>query len=340
MALDGIREQTLVPWLEAHVGLVPPVTFTLVAGGRSNLTYLVDDDAGRRVVLRRPPLKQVLATAHDMGREHRILTALGDTDVPVPATLAHCTDDDVNGAPFYVMSYVAGHIVRDQATAESVLTEDSRRRASVSMIDVLGRIHSVDPDAVGLGELGRKDGYIARQLKRWRGQLDQATSDVPPELFDVHAALAASIPEQGPAGIVHGDYRLDNCLLDDEGTVQGVLDWELCTLGDPLADLGLLLVYWRQPGDDDLVEDVIGHPTVAPGFLRRDELVERYGERTGRDLGAVAYYEAFGEWKLACILQGVLDRYRGGAMADDGTDAEAFAGRVQRMAERASRRLA
>jgi aminoglycoside phosphotransferase (APT) family kinase protein len=340
MAPDGIDERSLVPWLEAEVGLRAPLTFTFVAGGRSNLTFLVDDDAGRRVVLRRPPLGMVLASAHDMGREHRILSALGGTDVPVPRTLAICHDDAVNGAPFYVMSYVPGHVVRDQATAEAVLTPDARRRAGDSMIDVLAAIHAVDVDAVGLGELGRKEGYIARQLKRWHGQLEHATSEVPAELHEVHDALAGMIPEQGPAAIVHGDYRLDNCLLDDEGTVQAVLDWELCTLGDPMADLGLLLVYWREPGDPDLIEDVIGYPTVTDGFLRRADLVERYAERTGRDVSNVGFYEAFGEWKLACILQGVLDRYRGGAMGDDGADVESFAIRVRNMADRAAGRLA
>ena len=339
MAPDGIDERTLVPWLVAEIGLRAPLTFTFVAGGRSNLTFLVDDDTGRRVVLRRPPLGMVLASAHDMGREHRIISALGDTGVPVPKAFAHCDDEAVNGAPFYVMSYVPGHAVRDQATAEAVLTLDARRRASHSMVDVLVDIHAVDVEAVGLGDLGRKDGYIARQLKRWNGQLEHATSEVPPQLREVHAALAASIPEQGPAAIVHGDYRVDNCLLDEAGTVQAVLDWELCTLGDPLADLGLLLVYWREPGDADLLEDVIGYPTLADGFLRRGELVERYAARSGRDVSSIGFYEAFGEWKLACILQGVLDRYRGGAMGDDGADVESFAIRVRNMAERAAVRL-
>ena len=396
MAPDGINEQSLVPWLEAEVGLRTPLSFTLVAGGRSNITYFVDDAAGRRVVLRRPPLGMVLASAHDMGREHRIISALGPTEVPVPETLALCHDDEVNGAPFYVMSYVPGHIVRNIAAAESALTVDARRQASLSMIDVLGAIHAVDVDAVGLGELGRKEGYVARQLKRWNGQLEQATSAVPPQLFEVHDALAASIPEQGPPAIVHGDYRLDNCLLADDGNVQAVLDWELCTLGDTMADVGLLMVYWNDPSDDPsllnasatavdgfprkaelleryakasgrdvsnvdyytafgfwklacIVEGVYARyqagvmgttdPAAFEGFLRRAELVERYGEVTGRDLAHVGFFEAFGEWKLACILQGVLDRYRGGAMADDGTDPEAFAGRVQRLAERAAARV-
>jgi aminoglycoside phosphotransferase (APT) family kinase protein len=338
-APEGIHEATLVPWLEANVaGLRAPLTWTLVAGGRSNITYRVTDAGGRAYVLRRPPLRQVLATAHDMGREHTIISALGPTDVPVPETYAYCDDPTVNEAPFYVMDFVEGHVVRTRALAEKVLTESARHQAGESLIDVLGAIHAVDPEAVGLGDLGRRDGYIARQLKRWHGQLEHATSAVPDGLHEVHARLAASIPEQGPAAIVHGDFRLDNCVLDDEGRVQAVLDWELCTLGDPLADLGLLLVYWSDP-DEDVVEDLLGYPTNTAGFLRRDDLVELYGQRTGRDLSHIGYYTAFGYWKLGCILQGVLDRYRDGAMADDGTDADSFVGRVEGLADRAAAAL-
>jgi aminoglycoside phosphotransferase (APT) family kinase protein len=335
-APEGIHEATLVPWLEANVpALRGPLEWTLVAGGRSNITYRMCDAEGRAYVLRRPPLRQVLATAHDMGREHRIISALVPTDVPVPETYAYCDDATVNEAPFYVMDFVDGHVVRTRAAAGALLTESARRRAGESLIDVLGAIHAVDPDAVGLGELGRRDGYIARQLKRWNGQLEHATSDVPKRLHEVHDRLAASIPEQGPAAIVHGDFRLDNCLLDDDGRVQAVLDWELCTLGDPLADLGLLLVYWGEP-DEDLHEDIVGYPTSVPGFLHRADLIDLYADRTGRDLSDIGFYTAFGFWKLGCILQGVLDRYRDGAMADDGTDVESFMGRVEGLADRAS----
>jgi aminoglycoside phosphotransferase (APT) family kinase protein len=338
--MEGIRSETLVPWLEANVeGLAPPLTFELVPGGRSNLTYVATDADGRRIVVRRPPLAQVLATAHDMGREHRIISALQGTDVPVPRTLAFTADEAVNGAPLYVMDFVDGHVVRNEELARTALTETARRRAGESLIEALGAIHSVDPDAVGLGDLGRRDGYIARQLKRWNGQLEFATSEVPPLLREVHDRLAARIPEQGPPAIVHGDFRLDNCLLDDDGHVNAVLDWELCTLGDPLADLGLLLVYWREPDDPAEFEDVIGYPTRAPGFLQRDDLVDLYAARTGRDLRDLGFYVAFGHWKLGCILQGVLDRYRDGAMADDGTDASAFGDRVARLADQAAAAL-
>lgn len=320
MAPAGITESTLTPWLEAHVADVRgPFEFDVVDGGKSNLTYIVRDADGRRLVLRRPPLKQVLATAHDMAREYKIISALATTGVPVPEALARCDDPEVNGAPFYVMEFVDGLVVRDQDSALELLTEPARRAASESLIDVLAAIHAVEPGAVGLGDLSRRDGYVARQLKRWHGQLEHATSDVPDLLHEVHARLSASIPEQGPAAIVHGDFRLDNCLLAADGRVQAVLDWELCTLGDPLADLGLLLVYWRQPGDVDLAETFVGYPTSIDGFLTRDELVARYAEQTGRDVSQMGFYVAFGFWKLACIMQGVADRFRDGAMGDDTT---------------------
>ena len=331
-ATEGIHEATLVPWLERHVvGLTPPLDFTFVSGGRSNLTYRVRDGGGTEYVLRRPPLKQVLATAHDMGREYRIISALAGTAVPVPAALAICDDVEVNGAPFYVMAYVDGHVVRNSHTAATVLDEHARRLASESLVEVLAAIHAVDVDAVGLGELGRREGYIERQLKRWRGQLDHATSTVPDELFAVHDKLRTMIPEQTATGIVHGDYRLDNCIVGDDGRVRAVLDWELCTLGDTLADIGQMLVYWTDPDDEHVNEALVGAPTIQPGFLHRDEVATRYAERTGRDLRDLDFYVAFASWRIGCILQGVTDRYRDGAMADEGIDVDVFAERVRGM---------
>ena len=329
-AKDGIDEPKVTPWLEANVeGLRLPLTYTLIAGGHSNLTYRVDDADGRPVVLRRPPLHHVLATAHDMGREHRIISALGPTPVPVPPALAYCDDPEVNGAPFYVMGYVEGHVLRDTAEAEK-LDEDQRRTAGESLVDVMAEIHAVDVDAVGLGELGRKEGYIDRQLRRWYKQfLDSKTREVP-ALEKVYERLRADIPEQGPATIVHGDYRLDNCLVGDDGNIAAVLDWEICTLGDPLADLGLLMVYWTDPEDESAA--LLTAPTQLPGFQRRADLLARYAERSGRDVSAIDYYTAFGYWKLACIVEGVYARYRGGAMGSDASGFEAFATQVERLA--------
>jgi aminoglycoside phosphotransferase (APT) family kinase protein len=333
-AVDDIDRARVTEWFESHVAeITPPLDFDLIAGGHSNLTFTVTDAAGRRWVLRRPPLGHVLATAHDMGREHRIISALGPTSVPVPPVVGLCTDDEVNGAPFYVMGFVDGHVVRDATTARAVLDEDARRRAGDSIADVLAAIHAVDPDEVGLGDLGRKEGYIARQLKRWYTQFEQSKTREIPLVDEVHHFLSERIPEQGPPAIVHGDYRLDNCMLDPNGAVRAVLDWELCTLGDPLADVGLLLVYWNEPGDDRSA--LLGAPTTAEGFPSRQQLVDRYATTSGRDVGDVDFYVAFGYWKLACILEGVYARYVGGAMGHQATQFEGFAAQVVALAGQA-----
>jgi aminoglycoside phosphotransferase (APT) family kinase protein len=333
MAPNGIQEETLVPWLEANVpGLQAPLDFVLVAGGRSNLTFKVTDANGVDYVLRRPPLGHVLATAHDMSREHRIISALGPTDVPVPPALAFCDDEAVNGAPFYVMGFVDGHIIRD-ANAAKALTPEQRRTAGESLVDVLAQIHAVDVDAVGLGDLGRREGYIERQLNRWYKQYGQSKSREIPAIDEVYATLSARIPEQGAPAIVHGDYRLDNCMIGNDGHVAAVLDWELCTLGDPMADVGLLMVYWNDPEDQQAA--LLAAATTSEGFPRRKDLLERYAAKTGRDLSGVDFYVAFGYWKLACILDGVYARYKGGAMGNDGADFEAFGLQVERLAETA-----
>jgi aminoglycoside phosphotransferase (APT) family kinase protein len=314
--VEGIDAGPVTEWFVAHAPTVqPPLQFELITGGHSNLTFRVTDQAGTRWVLRRPPLAQVLATAHDMSREHRIISALAPTDVPVAPTIGICDDDSVNGAPFYVMDFVDGIVVRD-ANVAGELTPEVRRRASESLVDVLARIHAVDLDAVGLADLGRHEGYIERQLKRWYRQFEASKTRELPELEAVYEDLKAAVPEQGPATIVHGDYRLDNCMVGGAGDVRAVLDWELCTLGDPLADLGLLMVYWTDP--DDASPAGVSGATVLDGFLRRNELRARYEEASGRDLRAIEYYEAFGYWKLACIVEGVYARYKGGAMGNRG----------------------
>jgi aminoglycoside phosphotransferase (APT) family kinase protein len=317
--IPGIDVAPVTAWLEANVaGARGPFTFDVIAGGHSNLTFRVAGADGRRFVLRRPPLGHVLASAHDMGREHRILAALQDTAVPVPPTAGFCDDLDVNGAPFYVMEFVDGHVLRDRAAAERALDETARASASRSLVDTMAAIHAVDLDAAGLADLGRHEGYIARQLKRWYGQWDQGKTRELAAVDRVHDALAAMIPEQGPATIVHGDYRLDNSMVDGEGNVVAVLDWEICTLGDPLADVGLLQVYWTGP--DDAASAWTGNATTAPGFWNRPQLVERYAEVSGRDLTDLPFYVAFAYWKLACILEGVYSRYLGGALGARSAD--------------------
>ncbi len=335
--VEGIDVPRVSDWLTASIeGLTAPFTFELIAGGRSNLKIGITDATGRNVALRRPPVSNVLPTAHDMRREHRVISALGPTDVPVPEALGLCTDDTVNGAPFSVMSFVDGLILRDEAAAAGV-DEATRRAAGHSLVDTLVALHRVDVDAVGLSDFGRHEGYISRQLHRWHTQFTQSpVGDVPgPAVVDrVHDLLAASIPEQQGVGIVHGDFRLDNTVLDEQGRVIAVLDWEICTLGDPLADLGLLLVYWAEDGDTDGA--LLGvTPTRLPGFPTRADIVDRYAAASDRDLSAIPYYKAFGFWKLACILQGVTARYAAGAAAGDRSGGGQFADQVRWLGERA-----
>lgn len=333
-AVDGIEVAAVTAWLEARAGVTPPVRFEVVQGGRSNLTYTVTDADGERLILRRPPLHGVLQSAHDMGREHRIISALADTDVPVPATVGYETDEAVTGAPFYVMRFVDGAVVRDSAAARD-LDAQVRAAASDDLVDVLVRLHEVDVDAVGLGDLARREDYLGRQLRRWHGQLQQGATRELPVLDEVHARLVADIPEQGPATIVHGDYRLDNLILDPAtGRVQAVLDWELTTLGDPLADLGLLLVYWAEPGDDVL--PLLDSPTTVEGFLTREQIASRYAEASGRDITQLDYYVAFGYWKLACILEGVYGRFASGAYGQTDDSFQAFGDMVVALGERAA----
>ena len=313
---EGIDIDRVTEWFRAHVEDVePPLRFELIAGGHSNLTFGVTDARGVRRVLRRPPLGQVLATAHDMGREHTILAALAPTHVPVPPVLGLCSDAEVNGAPFYVMDFIDGTVIRDVAAAET-LSAEQRGRAGGSIIDTLAEIHAVDVDRVGLAGLGRKEGYIERQLKRWYGQFETSKTRELPVIDEVFNRLLQAVPEQGPATIVHGDYRLDNCMLGPDGSIVAVLDWEICTLGDPLADVGLLQVYWADP--DEPTHSGLPAPTSAAGFPTKADLLTRYAERSGRDLSAIDFYVAFGYWKLACIIEGVYARYVGGAMGQRG----------------------
>ena len=317
-APKGIAVDEVTAWLtERAPECVPPLHFSLIAGGHSNLTFSVTDQADGHWVLRRPPLGHVLATAHDMSREHTIIAALQGTAVPVPPVVGLCTDDAVNGAPFYVMGYVDGTVVRDMATAEA-LTVEQRRRASDSLIEVMAAIHGIDVEAVGLGDLGCHDGYIERQLKRWyrqyQGSQEQnATIDFP-QVDAVFEHLSQRIPAQQGTSIVHGDYRLDNCMIGDDGSIVAVLDWEICTLGDPLADLGLLWVYWTDPGSDAVLPQA--SPTALDGFRTKDELVAAYAASSGRDVSNIDFYIAFGYWKLTCIIAGVYARYAAGAMGD------------------------
>ena len=339
---EGIDRAGVETWLARQVPDVePPLSFERIAGGRSNLTYEVSDASGRRWALRRPPLGERLASAHDMSREHRIISALQGTDVPVPPVVGLCEDPAVNGDPFYVMEFVEGPILRSRQDAEESFDEEQLATIGDRVVDTLVAIHAVDPDAVGLGDLGRKQDYVARQLHRWQGQWEKSKSRELPVVDDVHRRLEGRIPPQGPATIVHGDYRLDNTILARSGEVAAVVDWELCTLGDPLADIGLLLVYWSQAEDE--LTPLLNPPTTASGFPDRAHLSRRYAELSGRDLSEIDFYVALGYWKLAVILEGVFARYAAGQYGKSDEAYQEFAKIVERLAEaadQAERRLA
>ena len=316
--MQGIDVAKVEAWLNANIeGAHGPYTYSLIAGGRSNLTFHVSDSRGLQMVLRRPPLGHVLATAHDMAREHRIISAVGKTNVPVPKTLGVCIDDSVNGAPFYVMSYVAG-VVLDSPEKGELLPEHLRTTTTEHLIDVLADLHSVDIDEVGLGDLAKREGYVERQVKRWSTQWENSKTRELPAIEEVARLLAANIPVQKDVCIAHGDFRFGNCLVDTSiGRISGVLDWELCTLGDPLADLGYIGVYWTNPG---LPNKRANDPSGLAGFPTYEHLVERYAKRTGRDVSNIGYYRAFSSFRLAVISEGVYARYLHGAMGDQDID--------------------
>jgi aminoglycoside phosphotransferase (APT) family kinase protein len=329
----GIDREPVTRWLLENIdGAEGPFTFDLIAGGRSNLTYMVTGSNGVRYVLRRPPLGHVLATAHDMAREHRVIAAVGRTGVPVPPALGLCIDTDVNGAPFYVMGFVDG-VVLDSVEKAAELPMELRRPAAEHLIDVLADLHAVDIDDVGLGDFAKREGYIERQVKRWSTQWENSKTRELAAIDEVATVLRMKIPTQHGVSIAHGDFRFGNCLTDvRQGRIAAVLDWELCTLGDPLADVGYLGVYWF---DGEAANVRSNDPTPAGGFPRYAELLERYAARTGRDLSGIDYYVAFSCWRLAVISEGVYARYLHGAMGDQLVDIEQFKVGVDGLAERA-----
>jgi len=340
-AVVGINEANVTKWMVEHVGAVSPLRFDLIAGGRSNLTFRVLDAEGHAFALRRPPTSHVLPTAHDMVREHTIISALYPLDIPVARPLGLCTDVSVNERPFYVMEFVDGAILRDRAQSEATFDWATRRLIGDNLATTLARLHEVDVEAAGLGGLARHDGYIERQLRRWRSQYEQMQVDGVDHgdiVESVGDQLAASIPPQQRVAVVHGDYRLDNVVLDEHGRVRAILDWEICTLGDPMADLGVLLCYWSEP-DDPPVVSFGAAPTIADGFATREQVLQSYAEHSSLDVSRVAYYQAFGYWKLACILQGVYARYSAGATAGDQGSVAEFPRHIAMLAETAKQTL-
>jgi len=310
-ASDGISRGPLEDWFRKRVPEIePPLDYEKIHGGLSNLTYLVTDQSGARWVLRRPPLGDRLGSAHDMGREVKVVSGLADTPVPVPPVVGYCDDETVTGAPFYVMEFVEGPVLRSPVQAALFPDPEQRRKIGMGLVETLAAIHEVDPDKVGLGDLGRREGYAERQLKRWAGQWDKSKTRDLPLIEDVHGRLSALVPPQATTTLVHGDFRLDNVIYSPTGEVAAVVDWELCTLGDPLADLGLLMVYWIDPDSPGV--PLLQPATTEPGFPSGRELAEHYAAVSGRDISGLDFFVALGYWKLAIILEGVLARFSAG----------------------------
>ncbi|MFD4785966.1 phosphotransferase family protein [Streptomyces sp. NPDC058459] len=312
--LDPDRLRALLD--RVRPGLVTgPLSGRLIEGGRSNLTYAVSDGTSRWVV-RRPPLGHVLATAHDMRREHRVISALHPTRVPVPRPVLLCEDDEVLGAPFYVMEFVEGTPYR---TADQLLPigPERTRNAVLSLVDTLVELHAVDPAEVGLADFGRPEGFLDRQLRRWGKQLDASRNRELAGVDELHTALGRSLPASPAPAVVHGDYRLDNVLIGEGDRIEAVLDWEMSTLGDPLTDLGLLVMYSRPLG---MTHSPVSTTAEAPGHPKPAELIERYAERSGRDVSDVDWYTAFAWFKLAVILEGIHYRYTLGQTVGRGFD--------------------
>jgi aminoglycoside phosphotransferase (APT) family kinase protein len=302
-------------WLESDVALI--------SGGKSNLTYRVACDAGE-VILRRPPLGHILPTAHDMGREYRVMSALADTAVPVPRTFHLGDADSPLGAPFYVMERVVGHICRNALPPGYAEEPDGCRKIGEALVDVLADLHMVDPGSVGLAEFGRPAGFMERQLRRWSQQWEASKTVDLPALDKLRDDLVAALPEQSASAVVHGDYRLDNTILHptEVGAIVAVLDWEMSTLGDPLADLGGMLAYWSQADDSEVLRRarIMAPVTACEGFPTRAEIIERYARRTGIDPSDIDWYQAFAYFKLAVVCQGIAARAAGGSMVGGGFD--------------------
>jgi len=313
----GIDLDNLTPWFSANVEPVKSLSAQIVGHGRSNLTYRVEAEDDRAWVVRRPPLSHVQKTAHDMGREFRIISALKPTGFPVPKPYALCTDDSVIGAQFYVMEFVDGIIAVDPNEVGAKFDEDDRRKIGEELVDVLVRLHSFHPEEIGLKDFGRPSGYLERQVRRFSEQLETIRYRETDELDDLAKRLQAAIPEERRLGIVHGDYRLDNAILNDEGHMIAVLDWEMCTLGDSLADMGLLQMYWGNPTSSQLN---IGATSVMslPGFPTWEEAAARYEEKSGADLSGLDFYTVLAHFKLGVILENMNKRFLDGGTVGTG----------------------
>jgi len=333
----GLRSDAVSAWFAENIdGASGALTFEQIAGGRSNLTYLAQNDSGSRWVLRRAPLGMGDSRSHDVLREAGVLARLAGTPVPVPAVAGRTSDARITGAPFYVMEHIEGFVLRDPAAVEAAVTPERRHTFAASLVSRLADLHAVDPRDVGWGELAARDDYISRQLARWHSNWTADRVRVLDDIGRAHDRLRELVPAQTSTRVVHGDYRIDNCVYDPDGTIRAVLDWELTTVGDPLADLGQLLTYWAEPDDD--VRALQNSPTLAPGFPSRDELLELYiGAAPRTDVSRIDFYVAYNWWKVACIVENVYTRMSRGAMGASDRSPASFAAQAERIAAEAWR---
>ncbi len=341
---EGYDVPAVEAWVKANIAeLAPPFKWTRLEGGHSNLTYQIEDVNGQQAVIRRPPQGVLLPKAHDMSREWSLISALGSTGVPVPKAFGFCESPDVTGAWFYVMGLIDGHPLYNSEETEALVPEHARKDLAFSFIDTLAALHEVDPDEVGLGDLGKKENYVGRQLKTWyrswTSSIEAAELD-DPRAHELQRYFLENMPEQGPARVVHGDYGPHNCLFGPDHKVAAVVDWEISTLGDPLADLAYALNPWADPTDTEPVPPESA--TAAAGFPTRTELADRYALRTGRDLSQLDYYVGFNRWKTAAILHGVYARYVEGKKSSEDVDLPEMRERILRaltLAEQAVNRV-
>lgn len=327
---EGYQVNAVEDWVRQNVPeLTPPFDWIRLEGGHSNLTYQINDQNGHSAVIRRPPQGELLPKAHDMSREWALIKALSTTNVPVPKPYGFCEDPEISGAWFYIMGLIDGKPLYNSDDTRALVPESQRETLAHSFFDALADLHQVDPDAVGLGELGKRDSYVGRQIKTWYRSW---TSSVSGANFDderahtLQAYFLEHLPDQGPIRVVHGDYGLHNCLFGADCTVAAIVDWEISTLGDPLADLAYALNPWPDPSDAR--EIAPESPTSLKGFPPRSALADRYAKRTGRDLSNLPYYIAFNRWKSACIVHGVYARYMEGKKSTEGVDLESLRTRI------------
>ena len=332
-AEEGFDQGRLTRFLRDRLsGVGAALEVHRIGGGHSNLTYLLSAET-QEWVLRRPPLGPLLPTAHDMSREYRVLSALADQDVPAPRPLLRCDDPDVIGAPFYVMERARGYVIQDRLPDEIGESRKRRHRIGIGMVEALAKLQSVDWRRCGLEDYGRPEGYLERQLRRWKGQWERAKTRELPAIDQLLEWLEKHLPESGPATIVQGDYKLDNVMFAPEGEVRvvAIFDWEMATIGDPLADFGYFLAHWPRPGDPD-TEGATGITTLE-GFAEREELVDRYQQWTGREVRFLDWYRVLALFKLAIIGEGIYSRFARGQTTD--RRFEGMGAGIPRIAERA-----